>query len=145
MTITTKEAERFARWCDTDGFTERATALRSLAVERDALRAENARLREALRAEVERLKAGGCARGQSTTQFCAEAVALQAENARLRGLLEEIGNLAESRSNRVDDLGFENARLREALLRWIAADDEGDGHECIHALADARKLVGETQ
>ena len=50
MTITTKEAERFARWCDTDGFTERATALRSLAAERDALRAENARLREALKA-----------------------------------------------------------------------------------------------
>jgi hypothetical protein len=49
MTITTEEAERFARWCDTDGFTERATALRSLAAERDALRAENARLREALR------------------------------------------------------------------------------------------------
>jgi hypothetical protein len=48
MTITTKEAERFARWCDTDGFTERATALRSLAAERDALQAENARLREAL-------------------------------------------------------------------------------------------------
>ena len=40
MTITTKEAERFARWCDTDGFTERAAALRSLAAERDALRAE---------------------------------------------------------------------------------------------------------
>ena len=50
MTITTEEAERFARWCDTDGFTERATALRSLAAERDALQAENARLREALRA-----------------------------------------------------------------------------------------------
>jgi regulator of replication initiation timing len=46
--ITTEEAERLARWCDTDGFTERATALRSLAAERDALRAENARLREAL-------------------------------------------------------------------------------------------------
>jgi hypothetical protein len=48
MTITTKEAERFARWCDTDGFTERATAIRSLAAERDALQAESARLRAAL-------------------------------------------------------------------------------------------------
>ena len=77
MTITTEQAERFARWCDTDGFTERATAIRSLAAERDALQAE-----------VERLKAGGCARGQSTTQFCAEAVALQAENVRLREAIE---------------------------------------------------------
>ncbi len=40
--------------------------------------------RDALKAEAERLKAGGCARDQSTTQFCAEAVALKAENARLR-------------------------------------------------------------
>jgi hypothetical protein len=45
MTTTTEEAERFARWCDTDGFTERAAALRSLAAERDALKGENARLR----------------------------------------------------------------------------------------------------
>ena len=30
-----------------------------------------------LRAEVARLQAGGCARNQSTTQFCAEAVQLQ--------------------------------------------------------------------
>jgi hypothetical protein len=43
MTITTKEAERFARWCDTEGFKASATALRSLAAERDALRAESDR------------------------------------------------------------------------------------------------------
>jgi hypothetical protein len=55
MTITTKEAERFARWCDTDGFTERATALRSLAAERDALQAEIEKLREAPAPETIRL------------------------------------------------------------------------------------------
>ena len=48
MTVTTEEAERFARWCDTEGFKASAAALRALAAERDALRAENARLREAL-------------------------------------------------------------------------------------------------
>jgi len=53
--------------------------------------AENARLR----AEVERLKAGGCARDQSTTQFCAEAVALLAENARLRAALRDIARQPE--------------------------------------------------
>jgi hypothetical protein len=148
MTITTEEAERLAQFHDIskelysdnpeDSGTcamhhTSATALRSLAAERDTLRQErdganalvdrmhkqdvlaikawqaahpgseltwpsSARLsawcmgevasvtseRDALRAEVERLKAGGCARDQSTTQFCAEAVALQAENARLR-------------------------------------------------------------
>jgi hypothetical protein len=46
--ITTEEAERLASWCDFDGFRQRATAIRSLAAERDALRDENARLREAL-------------------------------------------------------------------------------------------------
>jgi uncharacterized small protein (DUF1192 family) len=90
MTITTKEAEQLATvhdWTAEDeqtstglraGAKMTSTALRSLAAERDALQAE-----------VERLKAGGCARGQSTTQFCAEAVALQAENARLRAALKE--------------------------------------------------------
>jgi hypothetical protein len=41
--------------------------------------AEMRRERDQLRDEVERLKNGGCARDQRTTQFCAEAVALRAE------------------------------------------------------------------
>ncbi len=72
MTITTEDALRMAGGCDIDNFPIRAAALRSLAAERDALKAEN-----------EKLKVGGCARGQSTTQFCAEAVTLKAENAKL--------------------------------------------------------------
>jgi hypothetical protein len=73
MTITTEEAERLALILNRLDMDRNAATLRSLAAERDALRAE-----------VERLKAGGCARDQSTTQFCAEAAALQAQNARLR-------------------------------------------------------------
>ena len=34
--------------------------------------------------EIERLRRGGCARDQNTTQFCAEAAALQIEVQRLR-------------------------------------------------------------
>ena len=45
MTITTEEAERLAVAC---GLPIIAAALRSLAAERDALQAENARMREAL-------------------------------------------------------------------------------------------------
>jgi hypothetical protein len=38
-------------------------------------------------AEIARLQAGGCARDQATTQYCAEAAALAAEIERLRGEL----------------------------------------------------------
>jgi hypothetical protein len=49
MTITTEEAELLAeRVEDEGGLSITADALRDLAAERDALRAENARLREAL-------------------------------------------------------------------------------------------------
>ena len=48
MIITTEEAERLAEWCNV-GLPIIATALRSLAADRDALKAENAKLREALR------------------------------------------------------------------------------------------------
>jgi hypothetical protein len=39
-------------------------------------------------------------------------------------------------------VGVEESSLRDALLAIFAADDEGDGHALIHALRDARKLLG---
>ena len=42
------------------------------------------------RGELERLRAGGCARDQTTTQYCAEAVALQSENARLKDAIHDL-------------------------------------------------------
>lgn len=56
---------------------------------------------EVAQKEIDRLRAGGCARNQSTTQFCAEAVALQ---------------------NEIDRLNAENTRLREALEKIAALD-----------------------
>ena len=44
-------------------------------------------LREAAR-ELDRLYAGGCARDQGLTQYCAEAAAMAEENERLRAALE---------------------------------------------------------
>ncbi|MFN7610583.1 MAG: hypothetical protein ACK5QX_06550, partial [bacterium] len=50
MTITTEQAEQMAEICDQlGGFAQCAAALRSLAAERDALKAENEKLRTALR------------------------------------------------------------------------------------------------
>lgn len=40
--------------------------------------------------EIERLRAGGCARDQKTTQFCAEAVTLQREVEMLREVVAEM-------------------------------------------------------
>jgi len=40
--------------------------------------------------EIDRLRAGGCARDQGTTQYCAEAAKLAAENERLRAALERM-------------------------------------------------------
>ena len=41
-------------------------------------------------AEIARLRAGGCARDQGTTQYCAEAAKLAAEIERLRAALRKI-------------------------------------------------------
>lgn len=46
-------------------------------------------LREAAK-ELDRLYAGGCARDQGTTQYCAEAVAKDQEIARLRFALQRV-------------------------------------------------------
>ena len=58
-------------------------------------------------AEVARLKAGGCARDQRTTQWCAEAVGLQGRVKRL----EEFAN----RFLHPEDLGF-------TVTAWIRDD-----------------------
>lgn len=52
----------------------------------------------AAQAEIARLKAGGCARDQRTTQFCGEALKLQEENARLRRALERLVESPDNRS-----------------------------------------------
>jgi hypothetical protein len=49
-------------------------------------------LREAAK-ELDRLQAGGCARDQGTTQYCAEAARLVEENERLRAALEDIATV----------------------------------------------------
>jgi len=58
MSITTEEAEQMAEICDQlGGFAQCATAIRSLASERDVLRAENEKLRETLRIIAEECEA----------------------------------------------------------------------------------------
>lgn len=81
--------------------------------------------RDAALAECERLRLGGCARGQTTTQWCAEAVqmmterdAARAEAARLREAHTELDTWARA----------EITRLRRlwTYMQEAAADIEAD-------------------
>lgn len=66
--------------------------------DRETIEAARAKVVECaeLRAEIARLRAGGCARDQTTTQYCAEAVGMAREIAELRRIVSEcaaaIGN-----------------------------------------------------
>lgn len=87
--------------------------------------------REDARAEVERLRAGGCARDQGTTQYCAEAAKLAAENERLRAWNREIAV---------------NAKAFAEALREIAdfdTDEDISNEECMRDIARAA-LEGRT-
>ena len=61
--------------------------------------------RARLRGEVTRLRGGGCARDQKTTQYCAEAVALQREVERLRELSGNSSKLRTQVNNDSDAFG----------------------------------------
>jgi hypothetical protein len=77
-----------------------------------------------LRAECERLKAGGCARDQRTTQFCAEAVALQKENERLNAewdrYRKDAGDILVDRLNDIQTLRARVVALEKALTEIAA-------------------------
>jgi septal ring factor EnvC (AmiA/AmiB activator) len=90
MTITTEEAELLARISDFNGPTRRGAIIRSLAAERDALKAEKVNLQDDL-ASVERERAHQQGRAdRNAAEYAREQKKreqLQAENARLRKLV----------------------------------------------------------
>lgn len=70
--------------------------------------------------EIERLRAGGCARDQTTTQFCAQAVALQRRLDALNQQMPAIIEYLESQSDVVDgDNGIPHPNKAMALLVWL--------------------------
>lgn len=90
-------------------------------------------LTKELRAEIERLRAGGCARDQTTTQYCAEAARLAAENEKLRaevarwsGPVQEQWKKEWAKLQAIYDaeaarLSAENAQLRAAVVEIDSA------------------------
>ena len=64
-----------------------------------------------LRAEIERLRAGGCARDQGLTQYCAEAVGLAAEIERLRAATQWRPIDDEARNGEPYELLTDNGRV----------------------------------
>lgn len=84
----------------------------------------------AANAEIARLKAGGCARDQRTTQFCGEAVELaqklDAANARIALLISE-RDTARMQTDR-------NYKLREEFVGLLGTEDIERGVEVVKAL-----------
>jgi cell division protein FtsB len=66
-----------------------------------------------LRAEVERLRAGGCARNQTTTQYCAEAARLAAENEKLRAEVQKLESECTDLATDLSTQRQDNASLSE--------------------------------
>jgi hypothetical protein len=92
MTVATEEAEQMAEICDQlGGFAQCAAALRSLASERDALRAENEKLRATLNLAV-----------TSHHEAVNTAISLVAERDALRAALRDI-----ARQKKTDELDTE--------------------------------------
>lgn len=73
----------------------------------------------AAQAEIPRLKAGGGARDQRTTQFCGEALKLQEENARLQ---ERVKRLEEA-GDEVDQVLNWHTKHSPASKNWRKAKD----------------------
>jgi len=67
--------------------------------------------------EIERLRAGGCARDQTTTQYCAEAAQMAAEVERLRAALQNI---------------VDGDVPRPVGKRYRADGQESKNDQCIH-------------
>jgi chromosome segregation ATPase len=159
MTTTTEEAERLAEMVeDQCNLSSPAIALRSLAAERDALRAENARLR----VEVERL-------GTACDNYYRQVSLMQMRHARhlpelerriarqRRALAKLYGKRHDKNgrlSNFLAGLTAENASLREALRLAIgtvefwaayATPYFQDKHDLEEDLQKLRAALGETQ
>ena len=77
--------------------------------------------------EIERLRAGGCARDQGTTQYCAEAAKKDAEIASLLNVLA--------------DTRTENMRLRAALIVWQNAYKTGRNEPLVQAYEHSTSLI----
>lgn len=96
--------------------TNPGSLVKLMAEEIETLRKENDRLRT---------QAQGCARDQSTTQFCAEAVAaikraeIAEENERL------IAEMSKAKEIEIDRLEAENEWLR-GVLRGLVTDEKDD-------------------
>ena len=70
-------------------------------------------LLDELAQEVARMRSGGCAREQGTTQFCGEAARLAQENLRLHAVAIQCEAEAVELRRAVDALALEVAALRE--------------------------------
>jgi hypothetical protein len=95
---------------------------RAIAAAEERARAEQAETISAQAAEIERLKAGGCARDQGLTQFCAEAVALQGETDNYRIAIRQLLIAGEQAL----DAGFKEMLCQADIDDWTVASREAN-------------------
>ena len=75
--------------------------------------------------EIERLRAGGCARDQGTTQYCAEAARMATDNERLRAAL---GNIRHKRREMdMGDLSADEAVWEADVIARAALEEAPQG------------------
>jgi uncharacterized small protein (DUF1192 family) len=75
-----------------------------------------------LEAENERLKAGGCARDQRTTQYCAEAVQMAGRIKELESQITEIPTLCRKYEKRIAELEAKVERVEKLRVPIYARD-----------------------
>ncbi len=80
-------------------------------------------------AEITRLRAGGCARDQSTTQYCAEAARLAAEVERLRAALKLFECDCEG-----DEFCYRREHCRNYIARAALKEPRTDSEAATRAL-----------
>lgn len=96
-------------------------------------------------AEIGRLRAGGCARDQTTTQYCAEAVGLRKENDALRALAAVRGCVYGYQNPAgVCSLGYPGCACMDDLVATMVWSPEDEGRAATKRLLD-RAVTAEAE
>ena len=93
------------------------------------------------RAEVERLRAGGCARDQNTTQYCAEAVTLEAKLKDMHNRFVRLENDYDILRVWCEGVEADNTTYRNLYNTTLQQRDESRREICGYSYDDPRGVA----